>query len=224
MRKAVTFIILLAVSSRIAAQDTPPKKNRDPMDKFIVDINYTSWQKEPAGIKIKPYSNGIDITSYFDLPIGASPFAFAWGIGFSSNNVHSNGAIVYTLDNAGNKFTTFQPISTDYKLNKLSLNYITVPLEFRIRSGKKPTFRLFIGGRAGYMISSYTKYVDDETKMKVYRIKNIDPLLYGATARIGIGRIQFTGFYGLSEIFKKDKGVPGLAPWSVGVNILPLVR
>lgn len=224
MRTAAVILILILFSECIYGQDTQPKKKREPMDKFIVDVNYTSWMKEPEGIKTKPYSSGLDITTYFDLPFGASPFAFAWGIGFSSFHFHSNGAIIYTLDNAGNKLTTLQPITNDYKRNKLSLNYIILPAEFRIRSAKKPTFRLFLGGRAGYLVNNYTKYVDEETKVKVYRIKNLDPVLYGVTARIGVGRIQFTGFYGLSEIFKKGKGEAGLAPWSVGVNVMPLVR
>jgi hypothetical protein len=115
-------------------------------------------------------------------------------------------------------------LSTDYRINKLSLNYITIPAELRIRSANKPTFRLSVGGRAGYLMNGHTKYIDDDTKIKVYRIKNIDPLIYGVTARIGIGRVQIAGFYGLSEIFKKGKGEAGLAPWSVGFNFLPLVK
>lgn len=234
MRIITLPVLLLAFCFAAAAQEKQQepvkeeegekKKKREPMDKIIVDLTHDRWTKAPAGVGIKPYSIGVSGNVYFDLPFGSSPFSFAWGAGFISHNVHSNGAVVYRVDANGKLFTTLNPIQQPYSVNKLSLNYVCVPVELRLRSARKPTFRLFIGGKAGFLVNSHTKYTDASTKVKVYRIKNIDPLLYGATARIGIGRIQLTGFYSLSPLFKKGKGEAEMVPYSVGINIIPLVR
>jgi hypothetical protein len=225
MRYSSVLIILIFFCSTAAAQEKDaPKKKREPVDKVIIDLGYADWLARPQGIEVKPYSNSADINLYFDYPFGASPFGFAWGAGISSRALHINGSIVYRVDAQGNQFTAIEPINGKYRVNKLVLNYVTVPAEFRIRSARKPTFRLFLGGRAGYLIGSHTTYVDKDSKIKVYRIKNLDPFTYGLTARIGIGRIQLTGYYALNETFKKGKGEPGLTPYSIGINIVPFVK
>lgn len=225
MRYITALLFTFALIGNAAAQDKDqPKKKREPIDKVIIDLGYHSWLQAPKGIKIQPYSNAADVSLYFDYPFGASPLGFAWGAGISSRVIHSNGAIVYRLDRDGNRFTAIEPRYGDYRINKLVMNYVYIPAEFRLRSAKKPTFRLFVGGRAGYLIGSHTTYVDRDTKIKVYRIKGLDPITYGVTARIGIGRMQVTGFYGLNEVFQEEKGEPGLTPYSIGINILPFVK
>lgn len=230
MRSLFTLIACALISFTAIAQEKtdkspkPPKKNREPLDKLIVDLNHDRWMRIPPGIDLKPWSYGINTNAYFDLPFGASPFSFAWGLGFTSHNVHSNGKVVYRLDASGKVFTAIEPITNDYIKNKLSLNYITLPVELRFRTLKKPKFRLFVGGKAGYLVNSHTKYVDDDIKIKVYRIKNVDPLMYGLTARIGIGRVQFTGYYSLTSVFERGKGEKDLIPYSVGINLIPFVK
>jgi hypothetical protein len=227
--RSIAFIALLLLFTGTAMaqdekKDKEKKKKREPVDKIIIDLTHDRWTKDPIGIKIKPWSIGTSVNLFFDYPFGSSPLGFAWGAGLMSHNIHSDGAVVYKINPDGSTFTSFDKITADYRISKLVLNYLYIPAEFRLRTAKKPAFRLFLGGRIGYLIGSHTKFVDDNTKVKVYRIKNIDPLMYGVTARIGVGRIQLTGFYGLNSIFKKGKGEAGIIPYSVGVNIMPFVK
>ena len=227
MRSLPLLVACIFLSCAAVAQDKPakePKKNREPLDKVIVDLNHDRWIRIPPGIDLKPWSYGVNANLYFDLPYRSSPFSFAWGFGFTSHNVHSNGKVVYKLDANGKIFTAIEPLTHDYIKNKLSLNYLTIPVELRLRTLKKPKFRLFVGAKVGYLVNSHTKYVDKDLKVKVYRIKNVDPLIYGLTARIGIGRVQFTGYYGLTSIFIRGKGEKDLIPFSLGINLIPFVK
>ena len=137
MRSLQLVFAFIILSCAAMAQDKPakePKKNREPLDKIIVDLNHDRWLRIPPGIDLKPWSYGVNANLYFDLPYKASPFSFAWGLGFTSHNVHSNGKVVYKLDANGKIFTTFEPLTKDYITNKISLNYITLPVELRFRT------------------------------------------------------------------------------------------
>ena len=205
--------------STIAAVEKQPKKIASAKDRIVVDFSYDAFTKYPSGISQKPYSLGGNIFFMWDYPVGYGPLSLAFGAGISSHDVHTNGRLTYNLDGT---FTSFVPIKTEYNTNKLSMNYFEIPLELRIRTRKKEgkSFKLTVGGKIGYAFNVHTKYEEHEGKIKVYKIKNIDPLRYGVTFRIGYNKFNLQGFYALSELFKKGKGEPGMAPYSVGIGLL----
>lgn len=225
-RIAIKLIVffLLSVSvgkgyAQTAAEDDPPqgKKIADPKDRIVVDFSYDGFTKLPAGIQAKPYSLGGNVYFMWDYPVGYGPVSLAFGGGFSTHDVHTNGRIVYNLDGS---YTSFVPINNKYNTNKLSLNYFEIPLELRIRTRGDYSFKLTVGGKVGYAFNVHTKYEDHEGKIKVYKIKHINPLRYGVTFRIGYDKFVLQGFYALSELFDKGKGEPGMVPYSVGVGLL----
>jgi hypothetical protein len=224
--KFIAVILLLFSSSNILfaqtdatknATEENPKKIKERKDRIVIDFGYDAWTKLPQGITQKPYSLGGNAYLIWDYPFGYGPFSVAFGIGLSTHNVHSNGKITYSIDG---KYTTFEPITHPYRRNKLSCNYVEVPLELRIRTGNGHKFKLAVGGKIGYMYSAHTKEMDDDGKRKIYWIKNLNPIRYGVTFRIGYDKYMFQGFYALSELFLDGRGEKGMVPYSIGVGML----
>lgn len=217
------FILFLLIGSSSFAQtkdstgEKPPKKIADPKDHIVVDFSFDSYRNWPDGITQKPYSLGGNAYLMWDYPFGYGPFSVAVGAGFSTHDVHTNGQITYTIDG---KYTTFEPLTVKYSTNKFSMNYMEIPVELRLRTRGQKSFKLTIGGKIGYAYNVHTKYADEDGKIKVYRIKNIDPIRYGVTFRVGYNKFNLQGFYALSEIFKKGRGEPGMIPFSVGIGLL----
>jgi len=204
--------------AQTSPEEAPPKKIREPKDRIIVDFSYDSFTHLPKGIAQKAYSFGGNIFFMYDYPVGYGPLSLSFGGGFSTHDVHTNGKIVYSIDG---KYTSFEPLTQKkYNTNKLSLNYFEIPLELRFRFRNNHNFKLTIGGKVGYAFNTHTKYEDHEGKIKVYKIRNIDPLRYGATFRIGYDRYVFQCFYAFSELFYKGRGESGMIPFSAGIGLL----
>ncbi|MBN8695417.1 MAG: PorT family protein [Bacteroidetes bacterium] len=204
-------------SGSYTLEEAPQKKIKERKDRIVVDFSYDGWSGLPPGIQQKPYSLGGNAYLMWDYPMGYGPLSIAFGAGFSTHNVHTNGEITYSIDG---KYTSLQPITRPYKRNKLSCNYVEIPLELRIRTGANSHgFKLAIGGRIGYMYNAHTKVIDDDGKRKVYWIKNLNPWRYGVSFRIGYDKYTIQGFYALSELFDKGNG-PKMVPYSIGVGLL----
>lgn len=209
------FIGFVAISQ--TTEEEAPKKIKERKDRIVADFSYDGWLNMPKGIKQKPFSLGGNAYFMWDYPVGYGPFSLTFGVGMSTHNVHSNGRITYSIDG---KYTTIEPITTNYRRNKLSCTYIEVPFGLRLRTGDGHKFKMSIGGKVGYLVDAHTKVIDDDGKRKIYWIKNLNPIRYGVTFRIGYDKITLQGFYSLSELFNKNRGEPNMIPFSCGIGIL----
>lgn len=202
----------------------PKKEAPVHTDRLIMDFYYNTWQELPQGIQVKPYSIGFNVSRIYDIPFGHSWAGIGIGWGFSSHNIHHNGEFVGIVDpNTGAQYTDLQPLPDNYEYskNKISLNYVDVPFEFRLRTkGKegKKRFRFYPGFRIGYRINIHTATIDNEGKFKTYNFPNAQPLQYGATLRTGIGIWNLYGYYSLTKVFQDGKGVD-LQPFHLGISI-----
>jgi len=208
---------------KLTADDDGPEK----FDRIVFDFNYNSYLTPPSGIKFGHYSLGVSAYWFKDVPLGKkSNVALAFGLGFDSHNVHSNGKVENTIDQDGDVFVDLKPFpdGLNYRKNKLSFNYVEAPIELRFRTMNKSleermgfNFRFYLGFKAGVLVNDHFKYVDAESKLKVYNLNNTNWYRYGPTLRVGFNKIAFNGFYSLTSIFKKGKGVD-LVPFSVGIS------
>lgn len=208
-----------------AYSDGPEK-----MDHIVLDLNHDRFQTVPTGITQGYFSIGVDAYMFHDHPINKKgTMAWALGLGFSGMNVHHNGQLVYNVegDNVVTDLIPYPPGLKFYK-NKISLNYVEVPFEFRIRTMNTSieernvaNFRFYMGFKGGVLVNSHTKYKDDEIKVKVYDIENLMMYRYGPTLRIGFKKLSFHAFYSLTSIFEAGKG-PQLYPFSVGLSWMRL--
>ena len=183
----------------------------------------------PSGIKSRVINQGANVFATYNLPFGKSPLSFAVGVGLSSHNIYGNFFVNSTTEN-----TTLEkiPDSVKYNRSKLSLVYIEIPLEFRLKTKSKVS--LGLGFKGGFLIGSSSKYVGpgeitttnytlhtaEKVRVKVWGIKNLEQFTYGPTLRVGYKWFNVTGYYMLSSLFTNGRG-PNIYPISVGFILMP---
>lgn len=216
-----TFISVL-FSITVNAQEKNKVAVGTNKDRVLFSFNNAFWQNLDAGIKQRTISQGFSTAIMVDLPTSEnSPVSFGLGIGFASHNLHSNAVTSLSLPSRITEMMII-PDGIKYRLNKLSFNYMNIPLELRFRT--KSDIRIAIGLRSGLLIDAHAKYyghditgIDSQVKIKDKDISNTDKYLFEGTARIGWRWIAVSASYGLNSVFIKDKG-PDIRPASVGLS------
>ncbi len=238
-RTLIPIAIILILTSVTAKAFEPPRMH--PKDRFMLTLFTDIWQDIPDGMDLKAIQRGINVEALQDMPLGRSNFSVAAGLGFASHNLYSDN--LYLYDPTEDRHD-FYPIHLDYDKNKISLNYIDVPVQFRFRTRDlERTFRLYAGIRAGYLVNAHTKYegkayfsgpgiiqlnpeapleMDAEkrtTKFKEHKLKNINDFRIGLTAMIGYSRVNVHFSYQLTDIFE-DNSAADMQPISLGLTFI----
>ncbi|MBL7916864.1 MAG: hypothetical protein JNM96_00610 [Bacteroidia bacterium] len=194
----------------------------EPTDRIILEVNHTGWLNIPSNIKMSWKSVGFNVALMFDKPLGKSNFSLGYGIGLYSHNFHSNANFIYRYDSIKKyDVTDMVPRTTNYNINRFGQKILEIPLELRFRTKTLYKFKVMLGGKFGYVIQDFRKVFDDNGKFKIYDTKNMNYLRYGVVLRIGVEQVCFTASYYFSEVFKKDRGVNGITPYSFGIAIIP---
>jgi hypothetical protein len=224
-------LFFLCLSAHLFSQDKPKEKEvefdiknykLEPTDRLILEVNHTSWLGYPATIKTRLPSIGVNFAMMFDRPIGNSNFSLGYGIGLFSHNFHSDADFMYVKDSVGNTLSTkLEPYTRPVTLNRFAEKIIEVPLEIRFRTKTDRQFKIHVGGKIGYVVNNFRSIKDNDGKIRVYHIKNINPLQYGVNFRIGFEQFMLSGTYYLSEVFNKDKGPGGIHAFALGLAIIP---
>ena len=221
------FLTLLRgeTSAQVVTEAMKPKISNweSKQDRLVLDINLDNWDKTPQGVEVKGFrSRGINIMFTDERQFGKGNVAFGWGIGFSSQNFHTNSLYVQDSNADTSGFIPY-PDSIEYDLNKLSLNYLDIPLELRFRTKanvKGKRLKLSLGFKVGILLNAHTKFDDGDNKLKTYHLDNIPDLHYGLTGRLGFGRIGVSYFMSLTTLFAKDEGME-IHPYSIGISFTP---
>ncbi len=238
-RTLLPIAIILILASVTVKAFEPPRMH--PTDRFMVTLFTDVWQDTPDGMDLNTIQRGVSIEAMQDMPLGRSNFSVAAGLGFTSHNLYSDHRYLY---NPQEDAHDFYPIQLDYDKNKISLNYIDVPVQFRFRSRDlERTFRLYAGVRAGYLINAHTKYegkayfaepggiqfspyaphdmdaVPRTTKIKEHKLKNINDFRIGIAAMIGYGRFNVHFSYPLTDLFE-DNSAEEMRPISLGLTLI----
>ena len=111
-------------------------------------------------------------------------------------------------------------LNVPYSINRLSTQYMEIPLELRYRTQTKYPFRFYLGTKMGYMTRAY--YNLNEENVDAYKRRNLDELdrlKYGVTFRVGYGLINLYTYYGLNGLMpsKRQKGINQL---SFGISLM----
>ncbi len=238
-RHLFLIAIILILASGTAKAFEPPRMH--PTDRFMVTLFSDIWQDSPETMDLKTIQRGISIEAMQDMPLGRSSFSVAAGLGFTSHNLFSDNLYLY---NPQEEKHDFYPIPLDYDKNKISLNYIDVPVQFRFRSRDlERTFRLYAGVRAGYLVNAHTKYegkayfsepggiqfnpdtpldmdaTQRTTKFKEHKLENISDYRISLTAMAGYGRVNVHFFYPLTNLFE-DNSAEDMRPISLGLTFI----
>lgn len=186
-------------------------------DRFVIDLHNDVLLSGPQGLKIRPWSPGFNAYIMYDYPIKSSRLSVAFGYGISSFNLHLNGS--FQRDSLAQIHFRAFPATYRYEKYKLAITYAEIPVEIRIRSNSESPWRLHLGAKIGYALSSHEKIIDDNGKRKFYKIDGLEPLRYGLTVRLGKGRFSAYGCYNLSPLFKTKYSEP-FYPLSLGLSII----
>lgn len=222
MKKSL-FLFLVLASMSAFSQIAEKKAMKIPrfatkQDRLLLNLNWDNWLNATTGVDVDAFrSRGFSFLFMNEKVFGEGNTAIAFGLGFSSQNVHSNCLPTYNSDKSR---TFLTPITTDYDLNKLSVNYVDLALEFRFRTDENEAhkrFKISAGIKGGILVQSHTKYEDDVIgKIKTYSIENLNLFQYGITGRIGYGHWGVSGYYSLTNLFEDGKG-PDVVPVSIGL-------
>ncbi|MCA0429895.1 MAG: PorT family protein [Bacteroidetes bacterium] len=194
----------------------------DPHDRLIFELNHTGFLNLPPTIKQDNLKSiGFNFAFMFDKPLGNSNFSFAYGLGLLSHNFHSNADFIYVKDSIKTGLlTTLKPFERPYTLNRFAQKILEVPLEFRFRTKTDKQFKIHLGGKIGYVVNDFRSIKDNDGKVRLYHIKNVNKLRYGVNFRIGYEQFCLTATYYLSEVFTSN-GPTGITPYTIGLAIIP---
>ncbi len=201
-------------------------------DRFAVDLLGTNWiykGSDPRmnGLQTKWWSRGINVYFYWDFRIKKSRVSFAPGIGYSCANIYSRHGL--WEDSTGTSFRPLTEINSgvaesSYKVNKVTLQYVDIPLELRIRTNPDKfnnCFKFAIGFKAGIRVDAHTKQktkIGNTVKVDVERRYPDFSLFHmGPTFRFGYSSFNITAYYGVLNVFKKDRG-PKANAFAVGIS------
>ncbi len=197
------------------------KKN----DIIVVNLLNNQWLNVKSPMKQMPVSLGIDLYVMKTLLKTNRTINFSVGFGVSSHNVHTN---ALPFDSLKNTYFKLIPPGYQYLKNKLTVNYFEIPLEINIvgkNDRRNRNLRVAIGGKGGYMLNNYIKYVGEDfrnlsskvVKFKEYRLENIMRYRYGVYIRMSYGRFGVAASYLLTPVYEKTKG-PNLIPFTYGFS------
>ncbi len=221
MKKTIVFVILFSLAAgMLPAQDRTPMR---PKDRLIINLFSDIWSDLPQAMDTRTINRGIGIDYIQEFPLGTSNFSFAAGLGFASHNLYSN----HWYEWVENRHLFLEiPDNLDYSNNKISLNYINVPVEFRYRTRNiARTFRIHAGVKAGLLVNAHSKYVGElqpngrDFKLKEGNLENVESFMLGFHGRIGLGRVNLNTFIALTDIFEGNNAAEA-SFMSVGLTFI----
>jgi hypothetical protein len=192
--------LLIAIST--SAQIKPKSK-----DWFAYDLSHSRLLNGPESLTQRAVGNGHSISFTGELGMG-SHFSLASGLGFHSDNYYNNIRISTNQANGAEVFTTVNYDTINR--NKLTAQYLHIPVELRFRStpnAKGRYFRFYVGGRAGVRIHSYSNYRTDKINVSFLNLGSLERFDYGVYTRIGYHYFSLYAYYGLSPIFSSGSQV-----------------
>lgn len=169
-------------------------------DQLYLSLTYTILGNKPAAISQNGFSGGFSFGFIRDIPLNDQRnVGFGLGVGYSYN------VYVQNLKISRENRTTVFELAEDYKTNRLGINSIELPIEFRWRTStpvKYSFWRVYAGMRFAYVTTSKTKFSDSEDMLTTKNIPELNRIQYGATIAAGYGNWNLYFYYGLSPLFK----------------------
>jgi hypothetical protein len=114
----------------------------------------------------------------------------------------------------------------DYTKNKLRVTYLQVPVMLEVNTSENPkrSFHIAAGVIGGWKIGSITKqeYTNEgnDIRLRAKQDFNLTPLTLDASVRVGYGKFTLFGSYGLTPLFRNDRG-PEVYSMTVGLQVVP---
>ena len=180
-----------------------------------------STGKKYDNFDLRAINQGVSVYSMFNFNFDNSPHSASVGVGYTGHNYYMKGAY---LREPYKDVTEFVNVPYDYKLSKINVNYIDIPIEVNFRLADK--FKISAGFKFGLLATGKSKYVgelldDDQTyRLKACRINNLEKYVYSVTFRAAYRSVHVFMSYQFSDTFKNGTG-PSIKPLSIGIGVRP---
>jgi len=222
IKKFACILLLSGISFGTFSQIATTRKTTARPDipgAFVVELGLNRANGAPGEFKQGFWgSRTINFYYQYEFRILKSSFSFVPAIGLSLERYKftNNYVVGYSSTNATTP-SMIPPGNTglsNIKRSQLITNYIEIPAELRWTLNPEDparSFKVGVGGRIGYMYDSFAKVSYSENgerkKMKDKQDFNLNKLRYGVTGRIGFGNFSLFGYFNLTPLFEKDKGL-----------------
>lgn len=180
-------------------------------DQFYINFTTNKFQNL-KGLSQSKFSPGFGIGFLRDMPVNKSrTFAIAAGLGYSLN-VNSNNLLINADEVTSVNSYSFFDINGHYNQNKLSLQYIDLPIEIRWRSSTPEShkfWRIYSGFKMSYLVASRYKLVSDAQSVVYKSNADLNKFQYGCYLATGWNTWNIYAYYGLNPVFKSASLVGG---------------
>ena len=222
----ITLCALLHLSGY--AQNTSSGVQPDLPGVLMLDFGFNFLLNDAPDMDLRFWkSKGVGLYYLYDVPLGDSKFSFHPGIGVGFESYGFRNRITLSTP-AGSDSTSIVALDEEVyeavNKSKLITHYVDIPLEFRFHSQRGyQGFMVAVGGKVGYLFSSYTKIKynndgEENITQKLRKDFNLSRLRYGAQARIGFRGFNLFGHYMFSDLFQSDAG-PQANNLKVGLSV-----
>jgi hypothetical protein len=241
MIKKLAGIVLLSgivysAHSQVAAP--APKKTSARPDipgAFVVEFGFNRDVSGPSDFSLNFWgSRTANVYYQYDFRILKSSFSFVPAIGFSLERYKfkENRMVGYDTNGEVVMIPEADAPVTGIKKSMLVTNYLEAPMEFRFTSNPDDparSLKIGVGGRIGWLFDSFNKVkYSENSETKKFKDKqdfNLNKIRYGLTGHIGYGSFSIFGYYNLSPLFEKGKGLKtdGVSndfnTWTIGISV-----
>ena len=153
-----------------------------------------------------------------------------YGIGLETNNYRFSSPISFKesganpYDPPSSSFTIAHPFifrdSISFKKDKLSTDYVTVPIMLNFRSNpdnSDKSISASAGVSIGYLYNSRNKQISSERgKHKNHGDYNLKSWKFSYLGELGLGKVRLYGSYSPNSIFD---GIFNIMPYTIGVRL-----
>ncbi len=230
MKKLIGTVVGMSLAILALAQDNDNKSRYAQPElpgELLIDFGFNVLYDDPPQME-ENFFNSRTFGVYYKHMISLNDYlTINPGLGFTAEKLKFNEEINFQEDMDGNiVYDTLRGFGS-IRNNKLAMNYIELPLEFRyypLRTVSGEGLFFGVGGMLGFRVESHTKIKytlnNEDRAQKLRAAFGLEDLRYGIQARIGLRGIHVFGKYYFSDLFGTSP-VQGTNPrfWSFGLSI-----
>ena len=191
-------------------------------DRLIFDLTYNDWIGDNDPFKNHWASIGLNTNLMFDIPLTkGNTVSLGLGIAHELRKIrHDNHLIGDEL--LGTTSYLAKDTTDNFEKSVFGTNTFSIPIEIRFRKESWRHVKLHLGGKIGYQVNAFNKYVSKvdgrKTITKQIGFPDENNLVYSAHLRLGLRNWALFGSYNFNTLFS-DKNSVQLNAIQLGLSI-----